>query len=90
MVMKPTMVQLTDEDRALLQEGATRHGVSRSEVIRRALRTYLEEDRRAMIDRMYVEAYTRFPETDEEVAEGERAGRRLLNDPDLPWDDEEP
>lgn len=84
------MVQLTDEDLALLREGASRHGVSRSEVMRRALRTYLEEDHRAMVDRMYAEGYTRFPETDEEVAEGERAARRLLNDPDLPWEPDVP
>lgn len=40
-----TMVQLTDELVALLDQRADRDGTSRSQVIREAVETYLAEDR---------------------------------------------
>ncbi len=61
MARTQTLVQLTDELLALLDERAQRDGVSRSELIRRAVDRYLAEEAEAAIDRALVEGYTRHP-----------------------------
>ncbi len=56
------MVQLNDELLALLDRRAAREGVSRSQMIREAITTFLAEDREREIDRQIVEGYTRMPQ----------------------------
>lgn len=55
------LVQLSDDILALLDERAGLAGVSRSELVRRAIRQYVESDREAEIDREIIEGYTRIP-----------------------------
>ncbi len=62
---KQTLVQLTDELLALLDEHAAKTGRSRSDLIREAVERYLAGERDAAIDRAIVEAYTRIPEEDD-------------------------
>lgn len=57
-----TLVQLNDELLAVLDERAGRLGVSRSELIRRAIEDYLEDEREAAIDAAIIEGYTRIPQ----------------------------
>ena len=58
---QPTLVQLTDELIARLDERAAQVGISRSELIRRALEEYLASGEAGAIDRAIVEGYTRIP-----------------------------
>ena len=57
-----TLVQLTDELLALLDERAAKDGTSRSELIRRAIESFLRDERKLAIDAAIVEAYTRIPQ----------------------------
>lgn len=57
-----TMVQLTDDLIARLDERAAREGASRSQLIREAVKVYLAADRSAAIDRAIVEGYTLIPQ----------------------------
>ncbi len=59
--MKPTLVQLPDDLLQRLDHRARRDAVSRSEVIRQAVRSFLEPEESAAIARAYREAYERFP-----------------------------
>jgi len=59
-----TLVQLSDELLAQLDERAVREGRSRSDLIREAVSSYLAGDLEADIDRRLVEAYTRQPPED--------------------------
>jgi len=61
MARKETLVQLSDELVAALDERAARHGVSRSHLIREAIEAYLETGRDAEIDAAIVKGYTRIP-----------------------------
>lgn len=61
MARQQTLVQLTDELLALLDERAARLGKSRSELIRTALEQYLRADRDAAIDAAIVAGYLRVP-----------------------------
>jgi Arc/MetJ-type ribon-helix-helix transcriptional regulator len=56
-----TMVQLTDQLVDALDREAERAGVSRSAVIRGAIKQYLEQGGRAAQVRRYVEGYERVP-----------------------------
>jgi metal-responsive CopG/Arc/MetJ family transcriptional regulator len=58
---KQTLVQLSDELLATLDEIAARRKISRSQLIRDAIEQYLHDEREAEIDREIVEAYTRIP-----------------------------
>jgi len=58
---RQTLVQLSDELIALLDERAAKRGTSRSELIRTAIERELANDVEAQIDREIVEAYTRIP-----------------------------
>jgi metal-responsive CopG/Arc/MetJ family transcriptional regulator len=79
MVMRTqTLVQLTDDLLAQLDERAAREGRSRSGLIRDALRAYLADDVAAQTDRQLVEGYTRVPQTTAEAAWAEDAARRAV------------
>lgn len=60
-----TIVQLSDELLAELDELRAPEGRSRSELIRDALERYLAEHRQHSIDLAIVEAYTRVPPADD-------------------------
>jgi metal-responsive CopG/Arc/MetJ family transcriptional regulator len=62
MARQQTLVQLTDELLALLDEKAAKEHTSRSQLIRRAIEQFLDEERKAAIDAAIVEAYTRMPQ----------------------------
>lgn len=75
---KQTLVQLTDEIVDLLDREALRRGISRSALIREAVEQHLHDQREAEIDREIVAAYTRLPQTDEELAWGDLAVGEML------------
>jgi len=79
------MIQLSPRERAMLAETAAREGISRSELMRRALRAYLADSREAMVSDRIRDGYMRIPESDDEVAAATAGARRLLDDPDLRW-----
>jgi Arc/MetJ-type ribon-helix-helix transcriptional regulator len=56
---------------------------SRSEGVRVALEKLLDEQRRRRIGAEIVAGYERYPETDEELAQAERATRTLIEEE--PW-----
>ena len=56
-----TIVQLSDELLAALDERALRAGISRSALIRAAIDAYLKTGRDAEIDAAIIEGYTRIP-----------------------------
>lgn len=85
MVMQPTMVQFTPDERELLAKAAADEGVSRSELVRRALGAYLADRAEAVTSRRIREGYEQMPEADDEVAVATAGARRLLRDPDLEW-----
>jgi len=60
-VRQPTLVQLTNGLIARLDEHAARLGISRSELIRRAIEEHLAASDAGAIDRAIVEGYTRIP-----------------------------
>jgi metal-responsive CopG/Arc/MetJ family transcriptional regulator len=62
MPRRQTLVQLSDELLALLDERAARTGRSRSDLIRSAIERELTDDREAAIDAAIVEGYTRIPQ----------------------------
>ncbi len=64
MARTQTLVQLTEDLLALLDERAARSGRSRSELIRQAIERYLHEDLEAEIDRRIVDGYRRIPPDD--------------------------
>jgi metal-responsive CopG/Arc/MetJ family transcriptional regulator len=68
MPRKQTLVQLSDELVELLDREAARRGISRSSLIREAIESHLHDEGEAEIDRQIVEAYTRMPQTEEELA----------------------
>ena len=69
MARRQTLVQLSDELVAALDEQASRAGTSRSELIRVALESYLGQGRDAAIDASIVEGYTRIPPEDDPWAD---------------------
>ncbi len=83
MARQQTLVQLTDELVAMLDELAASTKRSRSELIREALRVYLHDEARARTDARLVDAYTTSPESDEEVAAAEVALRESIAEE--PW-----
>lgn len=66
---------------ALVEKGLFR---SRSEFVRSSIEASLRAERNAEIDRRYVEAYTKFPETDEEIEEINR--RSVQSIEEEPWE----
>jgi metal-responsive CopG/Arc/MetJ family transcriptional regulator len=61
MARRQTLVQLSDELLALLDERAARSGLSRSELIRTAVERELAADAEAAVDAAIVAGYTRTP-----------------------------
>jgi metal-responsive CopG/Arc/MetJ family transcriptional regulator len=59
-----TIVQLSDRLLALLDQRAAATGVSRSELVRRAVESYLRDDAEAAIDAAIVAGYEREPPTE--------------------------
>lgn len=79
MARTQTLVQLTDELVALLDERAARERRSRSTLIREAIEQYLHDEREAEIDRQIAEAYRRIPQ--EEFDYTESAQRLIAEEP---------
>ncbi len=82
MARRQTLVQLTDDLLALLDERAARSGRSRSEIIRSAIERELAVEREAAIDEAIVEGYTRIPPAEDDRW-AEVAARRSIADE--PW-----
>ncbi len=61
MARRQVLVQLSDELMATLDVVAAREGVSRSEVVRRAIESTYRNELSREIDRLIVEGYTRIP-----------------------------
>lgn len=78
-----TLVQLTDDLLARLDERAARERRSRSTLIREALDAYLADDLKAEIDRQIVEGYRRRPQTSDEDAWAEANAREAVREE--PW-----
>jgi metal-responsive CopG/Arc/MetJ family transcriptional regulator len=76
MARTQTLVQLSDELLAQLDERATREGRSRSEVIREAVAIHLAGDREADTDRRIVDGYARQPQ--EDLTGAESAARAII------------
>jgi len=77
---RQALVQLSDELLAELDARGAREGRSRSAVVRDAVEEYLGSDRRAEIDRLHVEGYTRIPQED---IWGAELARRMIEEE--PW-----
>jgi metal-responsive CopG/Arc/MetJ family transcriptional regulator len=78
---KQTLVQLSDELVAALDEEAVRAGRSRSELIRDAIEAYLAQTRAAEIDAAIVEGYTRIPPGELDDLAEEAAIRSIKEEP---------
>ena len=76
-----TLVQLTDELLALLDEKAAKEGTSRSELIRQAIERFLRDERRAGLDTAIVEAYTRMPQPQHDPWAAAAAKRSIAEEP---------
>ncbi len=87
MARTQTLIQMSDDLLARLDARAAREHRNRSEVVREAISAYLDSDQESEIDRQIVEAYTRIPQTDEEVAWADSTVESLL-DAAGPWDEE--
>lgn len=79
MARRQTLVQLTDDLLALLDERAARSGRSRSEIIRSAIERELAAEREAAIDEAIVEGYTRIPPPERD-AWAEAGAKRSIAD----------
>lgn len=77
------MVQLNRSLLELLDARAARDGVSRSQLIRDAVESYLDKDAEAAALRRVVEGYARIPETDEELRTAQDDARALVAEE--PW-----
>lgn len=62
MARRQVLVQLSDELLTHLDRQAQRRCVSRSQVIREAIKQYTYDEAEAEIDRQIVEGYTRIPQ----------------------------
>lgn len=78
-----TLVQLNDELITALDQKRAHTGQSRSYLIREALQRYLQRDvDEAEIDRQIVEAYTEYPQTEEEWGPWTDAATEILAEDD--------
>lgn len=78
---RQTLVQLSDELVALLDERAAKTGRSRSEVIRAAIERELAAEREAAIDAAIVEGYTRIPPPEHDPWADASARRSIAAEP---------
>jgi metal-responsive CopG/Arc/MetJ family transcriptional regulator len=81
MARRQTLVQLSDELLALLDERAARTGRSRSELIRSAIERELAEEREAAIDAAIVEGYRRIPQREHDLWADVSAKRSIADEP---------
>jgi metal-responsive CopG/Arc/MetJ family transcriptional regulator len=81
MARRQTLVQLSDELLALLDERAVRTGRSRSELIRAAIERDLADDRAAAIDAAIVEGYRRVPPAEHDAWAEASARRSVAAEP---------
>jgi metal-responsive CopG/Arc/MetJ family transcriptional regulator len=81
MARRQTLVQLSDELIALLDERAAKNGLSRSEIIRRAIERELADDIEADIDRRIIEGYTRIPPAEFDAWAEASARRSIAAEP---------
>jgi metal-responsive CopG/Arc/MetJ family transcriptional regulator len=65
MARQQTLVQLSDDLVAALDERAARRGVSRSRLIREAIQQYIARDADAEIDAAIIAGYTRIPQDED-------------------------
>ena len=80
MPRKQVLVQLDDALVDALDRLAERHGVSRSELIRRGAAAVIESAERLEADRAVAEAYRATPETEAEIAAAHATALRLLDE----------
>ena len=80
---RQVLVQLSDDQVALLDTYAARHQRSRSSVIRDAIGRFLADDEEAEIDRQIIEGYRRVPEQPWEIAWTEASAREMIEEE--PW-----
>jgi predicted transcriptional regulator len=78
---RQTLVQLSDELLALLDERAARTGRSRSDLIRSAIERELAEDREAAIDAAIVDGYRRIPPKEHDPWAEASARRSIAAEP---------
>jgi predicted DNA-binding protein len=78
---RQTLVQLSDELLALLDQRAARTGRSRSDLIRSAIERELAEDREAAIDAAIVEGYGRIPPRQDDPWAEASAKRSIADEP---------
>jgi predicted transcriptional regulator len=81
MARRQTLVQLSDELLALLDERAARTGRSRSELIRAALERDLQADREAAIDAAILDGYRRIPPPHQDPWADVSAKRSIADEP---------
>jgi metal-responsive CopG/Arc/MetJ family transcriptional regulator len=81
MARRQTLVQLTDELLALLDERAARSGRSRSELIRAAIERELAADAESAIDAAIVEGYRRIPPQEYDPWAAASAKRSIAAEP---------
>ena len=82
--MTTVAIRLPDDILERLDELVQPDGyATRTEVIRRAIEVLLDAHEKAVTDREIVEAYTRMPQSDEEVAIAAAAARALIEEE--PW-----
>jgi metal-responsive CopG/Arc/MetJ family transcriptional regulator len=79
-----TLVQLTDELVALLDERAARQRRSRSDLIREAIEGFLGDDAEAHVSRQIVAGYERIPQEGDDLENWARRGALDLIDEE-PW-----
>ena len=82
MARQPTLVQLSDDLLAVIDEQAARAGTSRSELIRQAVEAFLAEQLSASVDAAIVAGYTRMPPPEDDAA-ADAAFARLVQE--VPW-----
>jgi metal-responsive CopG/Arc/MetJ family transcriptional regulator len=74
MPLRQVATRLSDQSLAALDRKTRRRRVSRSQIIREAIESYVHDEIEAEIDRSIVEGYTRFPQLgslrEEELAYG--------------------
>jgi metal-responsive CopG/Arc/MetJ family transcriptional regulator len=78
---RQTLVQLTDELLALLDERAAKSGRSRSEIIRAAVERELAAERETAIDKAIVDGYTRIPPPERDPWADASAKRSIADEP---------
>jgi metal-responsive CopG/Arc/MetJ family transcriptional regulator len=81
MARRQTLVQLSDDLLALLDERAAKRGRSRSEIIRAAVERELAGEREAAIDNAIVEGYTRVPPAERDPWNEASAKRSIADEP---------